>query len=209
VLDKLKHWLAGDGLQVRAKSSHPRRPRPAPLVRAQEQACPHCGEPMLAAWGVTCGACRPGIAAPRRLELSAVLRPGDLPAQGLALGWLVVTQTPDEARQGSLIELGAPLTVLSRGARSAAGQEWFDFADEFMSNGHALCARPAPDERDPGFSIRDRQDPGPSANGTFVNGRRLTPGQDAHLSEGDVIRVGVTELVFKSLWLPPSDPRST
>jgi hypothetical protein len=148
------------------------------------------------------------MTAPRRLDLSTVLRPGDPPARGLALGWLVVTQTPDQQRQGVLIELGASVTVLSRGARSAAGQECFDFADEFMSSGHALVVRPAPDEREPCFRIRDRQDPGPSANGTFVNGHRLTPGEDAQLSEGDVIRVGVTELVFKSLWLPPSDPRS-
>lgn len=178
-------------------------------MRAQEQACPHCGEPMLAAWGVTCGNCRPGMAAPRTLNLSAVARAADAPASGLALGWLVVVQTPDERRQGTLIELGAQVSVLSRGARSTVGQEWFDFNDEFMSNGHALIARPTSELRTSCFSIRDRQEPGPSANGTFVNGQRLAPEQSASLSEGDLIRVGVTELVFKSLWLPPSDPRST
>lgn len=208
MLDKLKHWLAGDGLQVRMKAKGPgqRSLRPGRPVRAQEQACPHCGEPMLAAWGVTCGNCRPGLAAPRTLNLSAVARHADAP--GLALGWLVVMQTPDEKRQGTLIELGAPVSVLSRGVRSAAGQDWFDFNDEFMSNGHALISRPVNQQRESCFTIRDRQELGPSANGTFVNGERLAPEQNANLSEGDLIRVGVTELVFKSLWLPPSDPRS-
>lgn len=157
---------------------------------------------MLTAWGVTCGNCRPGMAAPRTLNLSTAARPADAP--GLALGWLVVMQTPDENRQGSLIELVSPVSVLSRGTRSAAGQEWFDFNDEFMSNGHASISRPVNQLRESCFSIRDRQEPGPSANGTFVNGRRLAPEQSASLSEGDLIRVGVTELVFKSLWLPPS-----
>lgn len=210
VLDKLKHWLAGDGLQVRmkAKSSGPGKPRLRRPVRVQERACPHCGEPMLAAWGVTCGNCRPGLAEPRTLELSAVARPGEAPGPGLALGWLVVVQTPDKKRQGALLELAAPISLLSRGARCIAGQDWFDFADEFMSNGHALVARPGPEAREPCFTIRDRQEPGPSANGTFVNGHRLAPAESARLSEGDLIRVGVTELVFKSLWLPPSGPRS-
>jgi hypothetical protein len=163
---------------------------------------------MLAAWGVTCGHCRPGIAAPKTLELSAVVKAGADPARGLALGWLVVMQTPEEKRQGTLIELAAPVSVLSRGTRSMAGQTWFDFNDEFMSNGHARITRPVRDEREQGFTLCDRNDPGPSANGTFVNGRRLADGENASLSEGDVIRVGVTELIFKSLWLPPGNPRS-
>jgi hypothetical protein len=162
---------------------------------------------MLAAWGTTCGSCRPGMAAPRTLNLSAV-RSEDASGAGLALGWLVVMQTPDEKRQGTLIELGEPISVLSRGARSVAGQEWLDFNDEFMSNGHALILRPVQQTRASTFSIRDRHEPGPSANGTFVNGRRLAAGENENLSEGDLIRVGVTELIFKSLWLPPCDPRS-
>jgi hypothetical protein len=148
------------------------------------------------------------MAAPRTLELSKMTNPGAVPGSGLALGWLVVLQSPDENRQGTLIELAAPESVLSRGSRPVAGQEWFDFADEFMSSGHALVTRPGGDERAPCFGIRDRAEPGPSANGTFVNSHRLASGEILSLSEGDVIRVGVTELVFKSLWLPPGDPRS-
>jgi pSer/pThr/pTyr-binding forkhead associated (FHA) protein len=46
--------------------------------------------------------------------------------------------------------------------------------------------------------------PGPSANGTFVNSHKLAPGEVVDLSEGDIVRVGRTELMFKSLWLSPS-----
>ncbi len=162
---------------------------------------------MLATWGATCGSCRPGIASPKTVNLSSRIRPGGNAERGLALGWLVVVQSPDEKRRGTLIELTAPVSVLSRGLRPVAGQEWFDFADEFMSSGHALIARPVHEQRDGCFSIRDRQQPGPSANGTFVDSRRLAAGESVDLSEGDVIRVGVTELIFKSLWLPPGDAR--
>ena len=224
----LKHWLAGGGLQARPKkkASLPRIPRKEPGVRPRpvsrhpstrgivaprpaEQPCPHCGEPMLAGWGSTCGNCRPGLAVPKTLCLSASDRPGLAPARGLSLGWLFVTQSPDVKRQGTLIELTAPISVLSRGAGPAsAGQEWFDFADDFMSMGHALIHRPpSSEDRASSFTIRDRQNPGPSANGTFVNSNRLAPGEILKLSEGDIIRLGVTEFVFKSLWLPPTGSR--
>ena len=80
----------------------------------------------------------PGISGPRR---SACLRSlGRAPPHsGLSLGWLVIVQSPDEKRVGSLIPLAAPRSVLSRGVRNAApDEEWFDFADEFMSAGHAM-----------------------------------------------------------------------
>ena len=63
--------------------------------------------------------------------------------------------------------------------------------------------RPAGNDRKPAFSICDRVDPGPSANGTFVDSHKLAPGEVVKLSEGDIVRVGTTEMVFKSLWLPP------
>ena len=159
---------------------------------------------MLAAWGSTCGSCRPGISAPKTLCLSAVSQPGCSPAPGLGLGWFVVVQSPDEKRIGSLILLAAATSVLSRGVRQpAADEEWFDFADEFMSCGHAIVSRPAASDRKEAFAIRDRVDPGSSANGTFVDSHKLGRGEVVKLSEGDIVRVGTTEMVFKSLWLPP------
>ncbi|HEX7599240.1 MAG TPA: FHA domain-containing protein [Polyangia bacterium] len=173
-------------------------------VRAVEQPCPNCGQPMLAAWGSTCGNCRPGIAVCKTLCLSSTDLAGTASASGLSLGWLVVVQSPDENRVGSLIDLGAPISVLSRGGRSpAAAQAWIDFADDSMSDGHALVNRPSSNDRHEAFVIRDRQDPGPSTNGTFVNSHKLGRGESVALSEGDMVRVGRTEVCFKSLWLPP------
>jgi hypothetical protein len=159
---------------------------------------------MLAAWGSTCGSCRPGISLPKTACLSAVGEAGRASAPGLGLGWLVVVQSPDEKRIGSLIPLAAATSVLSRGVRPpAADEEWFDFADEFMSFGHAVVCRPTTGDRKEAFAIRDRADPGPSANGTFVDSHKLGRGEVVKLSEGAIVRVGTTEMVFKSLWLPP------
>ncbi len=134
-----------------------------------------------------------------------MVAPGSSPLPGLSLGWLVVVQSPDEKRIGSLIQLAAPASVLTRGVRNPApDEEWFDFADEFMSCGHAIVHRPASNDRKQAFAIRDRVDPGPSANGTFVDSHKLGRGEVVKLSEGDIVRVGTTEMVFKSLWLPPS-----
>jgi hypothetical protein len=159
---------------------------------------------MLAAWGSTCGSCRPGISAPKTLCLSVVGEPGRSPEPGLGLGWFVVVQSPDEKRIGSLLPLVAATSVLSRGVRPpAADEEWFDFSDEFMSCGHSMVCRPTTADRNEAFAIRDRVDPGPSANGTFVDSHKLGRGEVVKLSEGDIVRVGTTEMVFKSLWLPP------
>jgi hypothetical protein len=162
---------------------------------------------MLAGWGATCGNCRPGIAVCKTLCLSSTDRAGAASAPGLSLGWLVVIQSPDEKRVGALLDLGAPVSVLSRGGRSpSAGQVCFDFADDSMSDGHALVSRPSGNDRHEAFVIRDRQDPGPSTNGTFVNSHKLGRGESVALSEGDIVRVGRSELCFKSLWLPPGGP---
>jgi hypothetical protein len=141
--------------------------------------------------------------------LSVIAGPGELPVPGLSLGWLVVVQSPDEKRLGTLISLVKPASVLSRGVTAALnGEEWFDFSDDFMSTGHAIVNRPAGPGRQEAFTIRDRQHPGPSSNGTFVNSKKLGRDDLVKLSEGDIIRVGSSELVFKSLWLPPSNPGS-
>jgi hypothetical protein len=159
---------------------------------------------MLAAWGSTCGNCRPGMSAPKTIYVTAEEMQGIAPAPGLCLGWFVVLQSPDETRRGALIEITAPISVLSRGSRSVtANEEWFSFNDEFMSSGHAVVHRPQGSDRSDSFVIRDRESPSPSANGTFVNSHKLGQGEIAQLSEGDIVRLGTTELIFKSLWLPP------
>jgi pSer/pThr/pTyr-binding forkhead associated (FHA) protein len=73
-----------------------------------------------------------------------------------------------------------------------------------MSSGHAVLQRPGTGERTDAFTIHDRDNPGPSANGTFVNSRKLGPGEVVRLSDGDFVKLGATEMLFKALWLPPS-----
>jgi pSer/pThr/pTyr-binding forkhead associated (FHA) protein len=126
----------------------------------------------------------------------------------MALGWIVVSRSIDKLQNGALIELDQPLVIVSRaGAGGGGGARVVSFDDTFMSNGHALLRRPATGERTDAFTICDRQDPGPSANGTFVNARKLQATEIARLSDGDTIKVGATELLFKSLWLPPVSAR--
>jgi len=137
--------------------------------------------------------------------MSAVDASGMVPSPGLSLGWFVVLSSLDEQHKGALLELTTPVTILSRGAQANTSMEtWVDFNDKFVSNGHATIHRPRQAAADEAFTIRDREVPGPSANGTFVNSHKLAPGEVIELSEGDIVRVGRTELMFKSLWLSPS-----
>jgi hypothetical protein len=209
------------------QARRPARPRsskpdiggpPAPRVRqpsvgfdpqsaapAAEVACPNCGEPMLAGWGTTCGKCRPNLVSPKTMFLAA----GQvaLPAQaagGMTLGWLVVLCSADESQRGSLIEVEKDRLLLSRvGAPQSLTEQMVQFDDGFMSIGHAVLSRPVTGERTDAFTIHDRDNPGPSVNGTFVNSRKLTAGEVVRLADGDIIKVGTAELLFKSLWLPP------
>ena len=160
---------------------------------------------MLAAWGSTCGNCRPRMASPKTMFMSAVNSKNQMPTPGMSLGWFVVLSSLETRHNGALLELNTPVTLLSRGAQENTSMEtWFDFNDKFVSNGHAVIHRPKRDSQDEAFTIRDREVPSPSANGTFVNSRKLKPGEVVELSEGDIVRVGRTELMFKSLWLSPS-----
>ena len=181
-------------------------PAEAPPV---EVPCPSCGEPMLPGWGSTCGKCRPNLVAPKTLFQFAGLPAPPLGAPGgMTLGWLVVIRAADETRQGTLIELDRPTVVLSRaGAAPLGADEVVEFQDSFMSSGHAVLRAPSAGDRDGAFTIADRDNPSPSANGTFVSSHKLKPGEVMRLSDGDVIKVGATELLFKSLWLPPSGRR--
>jgi hypothetical protein len=170
-----------------------------------EHPCPNCGEPMLASWGTTCGRCKPKMASPMTIMLAA----GDVAGMtSMTLGWLAVIKTPDAGQLGALIDLTQPVVVLTR-AGGGATPGVVGFNDSFMSSGHAVIRRPASLGQDAAFTIEDRKTPSPSVNGTFVNSRRLGAGEVANLCDGDVVRVGSTELVFRSLWLPPGGYRPT
>jgi hypothetical protein len=190
-------------------SAEPRRAVAASPEMAQETACPNCGEPMLAGWGATCGKCRPTMVAPKTMFGARVdLRSGVAPAPGLSLGWLVILRSVDPAHIGQICELEADEVVLSR-ARAFSGDaaRVLAFEDEFMSGAHATIRRPRTPDKSDAFTLRDRRDPGPSANGTFLNAHKLGAAEEARLADGDIIKVGATELLFKSLWLPPDGAR--
>lgn len=177
----------------------------------REIPCPNCGEPMLSGWGTTCGNCRPALVAPKTLFLSpgqSLGAPGTSRAnEGMSLGWLVVVSTLDQRHRGALLELDQERSTLSRGEAPAPREPGlFEFSDIFMSSGHAVITRPRTGDRNGSFSIKDRES-APTANGTFVNSRRLIPGESVGLADGDVIKVGATQLVFRSLWLPGADAR--
>lgn len=186
-----------------------------PLEPPEESApaeipCPNCGEPMLAGWGTTCGKCRPNLVgaktmffAPGQVEL-----PASHAAAGMTLGWLIVVRTGDESKKGSLVELDADAVLSRADAPPIGAAKLVAFDDGFMSSGHAVLSRPLTGERTDAFTIRDRDRPGPSANGTFVNSHKLVKGEIVRLADGDIIKVGTTELLFKSLWLPPVGTRT-
>jgi len=209
--------LSDPGLGTGAGAGRSRGPSGAfePLEPPDESApaeipCPNCGEPMLSGWGTTCGKCRPNLVgaktmffAPGQVEL-----PASHAAAGMTLGWLIVIRTGDESKKGSLIELDADAVLSRADAPPIGSAKLVAFDDGFMSSGHAVLGRPQTGERTDAFTIRDRDRPGPSANGTFVNSHKLVKGEIVRLADGDIIKVGTTELLFKSLWLPPVGVRT-
>ena len=164
---------------------------------------------MLSGWGTTCGSCRPGLVAPKTLFLARDSKAASGRMEAMTLGWLVVVSTLDQRQRGALLELAQDRSVLSRGERGPNSQPGlFEFSDIFMSSGHAIVTRPRTGDRRDAFSIRDREG-APTANGTFVNSRRIGPGESVDLADGDEVKVGATQMVFRSLWLPGSDARTS
>ena len=197
--------LSADGAKL-ARSRPPgggANTAPRPEVAQSEIPCPNCGEPMLPGWGTTCGKCRPNLVAPKTMFMARgeVALPTHM-GGGMTLGWLVVIRSSDKRQLANLIELDQNRVVLSRaGAAPTGALRVVEFDDGYMSSAHAVIGRPATGNRNDAFTIRDREAPG-SANGTFVNSQKVGPGEVVRLGDGDIIKVGATELLFKSLWLP-------
>jgi hypothetical protein len=167
--------------------------------RAIEEAhCPNCGQPLLRTWGATCGACRPPVGHATDEARIAAARSGQ---RSLTLAWLVVVDSPDTSQDGAVLPVDQPVIVLTRHGAVAGVPGEVALRDDFLSAGHAQI-KSAPGGADVEFTLEDRREPGPSANGTFLNGRRLAHGEAAVLCDGDEIRVGSTEIVFRSLFVP-------
>jgi hypothetical protein len=163
-----------------------------------DESCPQCGQPMLRSWGATCGACRPPVGHARDEERIAAARQGQ---RSLTLAWLVIIDTPDAAQDGAVLGIDQPVIVLTRHGAVAGVPGEIALRDDFLSAGHALI-KSVTTGNELQFTLEDRLQPGPSANGTFLNGRRLGHGEAAPLCDGDEIRVGSTELVFRDLFVP-------
>lgn len=104
-------------------------------------------------------------------------------AQTMAMiGWLIFLEGP---QKGRLIPL-EPSTVI--GADSGCP---VSIQEPYASGRHAEVYR-----TETGFNMRDLK----STNGTYINNIKAT---EACLVDGDVIRVGTTEIVFKCFMMEP------
>jgi predicted component of type VI protein secretion system len=171
---------------------------PADRNAIAESHCPQCGQPMLRSWGTTCGLCRAPVAHASDEEGIAAARQAQ---RSLTLAWLVVVSSPDGAVDGAVLPVDQPVIVLTRHGAVAGVPGEIALRDDFLSAGHALL-KSAASGAEVQFTLEDRREPGPSANGTFLNGRRLAHGEAAALCDGDELRVGSTEMVFRNLFLP-------
>jgi hypothetical protein len=126
---------------------------------------------------------------------------GHLNTRGRWLAWLLVVRSEDGSMEGQLLQLRPGINVLGRGRPGSGAPGSLRFDDLFMSDPHALLT--APDGAAPA-RLRERPGPPPN-NGTAFNGRRLQPGEEVALVDGDRLQVGTTELVLKTLWLETPD----
>jgi pSer/pThr/pTyr-binding forkhead associated (FHA) protein len=118
---------------------------------------------------------------------SFILRPGEGDAAALAkqqplqTGRLVVLKSP-AIPEGTTYELDASALTIGRGGQNDVPIE----DDEFASARHARF-----EPRRDGVWVQDRG----STNGTYVNGMQLD--RPRRLTEGDVVRVGETDLRYE------------
>ena len=117
---------------------------------------------------------------------SFILRPGEgdaamLAQQPLQTGRLVVLKSP-AIPEGTTFELDASALTIGRGGQNDVPIE----EDEFASARHARF-----EPRRDGVWVQDRG----STNGTYVNGAQLD--RPRRLAEGDVVRVGETDLRYE------------
>ena len=118
---------------------------------------------------------------------SFILRPGDAQAAGLTAppsiqtGRLVGVKSP-AIEEGTVFELDSAALTIGRGGQNDVPLE----DDDFASARHARF-----EPRRDGVWVQDRG----STNGTYVNGTQLD--RPRRLSEGDVVRVGETDLRYE------------
>jgi len=118
---------------------------------------------------------------------SFILRPGEgdgaalATQQPLQTGRLIVLKSP-ALPEGTTFELDSSALTIGRGGQNDISIE----EDEFASARHARF-----EPRRDGVWVQDRG----STNGTYVNGMQLD--RPRRLTEGDVVRVGETDLRYE------------
>jgi len=115
-----------------------------------------------------------------RTQLLHARSPGIAPLAA----WLVVVSG---AQPGRDYRLAAEATLIGRSPECKVQLS----SDDAVSRHHARIVL-----RGDGYVVQDGDERGPSTNGTFVNGERVS---EKALQDGDRLRIGKTELVFTSL----------
>lgn len=140
---------------------------------------------------------------PQRVQANTIIdrdgATGKLPTatRGRANWALVIIASPVTPAVGQLVELGAiPVTL----GRFESG----DLVDGRMSRHHAVAQ--VASSGNTGVTVRDGGPAGDgwkdSANGTWVNGRMLDPGEELTLSHGETLLTGHT------LWMVVKNPKA-
>jgi hypothetical protein len=121
------------------------------------------------------------------MMLRALPRDGGAAAAGAPTGVLV------HAGSNTRFPLEGPDLLIGRSSKASGYTADIDLSpfdpDKTLSRKHARVSR-TPD----GFLLREEE----GRNGTFVNGTRIGPGQAVRLEEGDRVRFGLVEVVFRS-----------
>ena len=98
----------------------------------------------------------------------------------MAFGWLAFV---DGGRRGDVVTLEA-MTVVGADQRCAIHLD-----DGYVSARHAEVFR-----IEQGYVLRDLR----STNGTHINNTKVTSGAEVRLVDGDIVKIGTTEMIFKT-----------
>ncbi len=165
--------------------------------KLKEAKCPACGylNPIPLA---------PPAESPTQLQVA-------LPGPG-ELGWLIVK---DEQTDTQTFALHLGINTVGRQSENAPATHMIVTNDEFMSRPHCTIEVKISRQGALLYLLQDgasRPDGGwkPSRNGTYLNGEepRLGEYDRIYLSDGDLIQIGVTKLVLKTVELAESPHRA-
>lgn len=165
----------------------------------QKIRCPHCDEPILfdekhEAWEghvliFECPACHKQFRLARGAQLvSAEQRPGQDTDLGAAK--LLVMENAFHFRQAIPLHMGR--NTIGRWVRGTSATSPIKTVDPSMDTLHCILTASRTKKGGTRFELAD----GPSSTGTFLMNNLLGRGERAALTEGDVITLGATTMIF-------------